>query len=459
MSWKRTSGNLGLALLYGVGRFIDVYSGSFYSGERSPYLMMPAPTEMTIRLQSEEAYTGVARYGLNPEQLDNELSTHTRAEEHELRLQNLQPGTRYYYSLGSQQHRIYQGHDYWFVTPPDQKVPVRIMVIGDPGQPGEIQDNVRAAFMEYLHENPRTNTQLDLHPGQAYMDIFLTTGDNAYKSGSNKQFQAGFFSPYADILRNVPVWPVYGNHDARRWAFYDIFSLPEQAQSGGVASGTESYYSFDYSNVHIVILDSQDSDMDHNGKMLHWLKQDLKYYQENTKLQWLIVAFHHPPYSKGSHNSDDIGDSGGRLVEARENLLPVIEQAGADLVLTGHSHMYERSHLMACHYGDSASLTEAMVLDTAEENQSSDMAFVKPMDKVANQGTIYAVVGSSSKLNQGPLDHPAMKTALEEAGSLLLDIDDQKLSGKFINQDGLILDEFSILKTKEAKPIQRHCQH
>ena len=75
--------------------------------------------------------------------------------------------------------------------------------------------------------------------------------------------------------------------------------------------------------------------------MMTWLEADL---QNNDKL-WVIAFWHHPPYSKGSHDSD----TEGKLIDMREIVLPLVEQYGADLVLSGHSHSYERSYLIDGH--------------------------------------------------------------------------------------------------------------
>ncbi|MDH5572182.1 MAG: metallophosphoesterase family protein, partial [Gammaproteobacteria bacterium] len=218
---------LTLGLLYGAGRFIHVYSDSFYDGERAPYIMMPAATAITIRWQSEQAYRGLVRYGLKADELNNKLSQIRADKKHELRLTGLQPATRYYYSIGSETETAYAGSDYWFMTTPEAgaTLPVRFAVLGDPGYPNPVQNEVRDSLLEYLAEHSRENLP--------YLDLLLTTGDNAYTSGSNDQFQSGFFLPYINILRNIPVWPVYGNHDARRWVFYNIFTFPQQAESGG----------------------------------------------------------------------------------------------------------------------------------------------------------------------------------------------------------------------------------
>lgn len=434
---------LGFVLTIAIGRLVQKTLDSIYVGERTPYLQMPASDAMSIRWQSPADYKGQVRYGLRPGSLNHGKTEPRPGDVHELRIGSLQPLTRYYYSAGHEDRALYTGSDYWFVTPPKtgDSVPVRFWVTGDQGQAGPIQQEVRDAMLQWLEENPRL--------GRAYLDFWLTTGDNAYRSGTNQQFQDAFFEPYKNILRNIPVWPAYGNHDARRWAFFNIFSLPSQAESGGVPSGTEHYYSFDYGNIHFIFLDSHESNRDQDGRMAKWLITDLK---ANT-LPWTIAVFHHPPYSKGSHNSDKRSDSDGRLFDMRENFVPLLERYDVDLVLTGHSHVYERSHFMTCHYGDSSSLKQEMILDR-------DRHFDKSLQKHSNQGTVYAVVGSSSKTNRGPLDHPVMDVARSEAGSMVIDVNNNELVARFISDSGFETDSFTIQKVKnmKARDNRKLCQ-
>jgi len=187
----------------------------------------------------------------------------------------------------------FKGEDFWFKTSPQINAgintPVRFWLTGDKGYPNIIQSQVRDAMLSWVKQNPR------LVKNNPALDFWMTTGDNAYRSGSNDQFQAGFFEPYKTILRNTPVWPIYGNHDARCWVFFDLFTFPEKAESGGVASASEHFYSFDYANIHFVVLDTQDSELSADGEMLRCLKQDL----QTTNQQRLITFFHHPPYTKG----------------------------------------------------------------------------------------------------------------------------------------------------------------
>ena len=427
---------LAFLVIYAVGRPVQIWLDGFYTGDRGPYLQMMSSNAVTIRWQSKNQFKGVVNYGIKPNQLTKSQHEENASEEHEVRLTGLKPATKYFYSVGDGENDSIQGTDFWFKTSPKIKAnsdkSARFWVTGDQGYPNLIQDQVRDAMLGWVKQNPRSINE------SPTVDFWLTTGDNAYRSGTNDQFQAGFFEPYKSILRNTPVWPIYGNHDARRWVFFDIFTFPTKAESGGVASGSEHYYSFDYANIHFVMLDTQESSHDIDGEMLSWLKKDL----QATKQQWLIAFLHHPPYTKGSHNSDDKWDSNGRLITVRENILPMLEKAGVDLVLSGHSHMYERSDLMNCHYGNSLTLTGDMIREKSKDNK-----YKKKENYISSHsGTIYAVIGSSSKVDNGPLDHPAMPFSLQEAGSLIFDVKQKELKAYFINKSGQVKDRFEIIK-------------
>lgn len=420
-----------LVVVYGVSRLSQVAYGSMYHGERAPYLQMASSTAMNIRWQTTGSYRGVVKYGLSPDSLSMQAKDLANSESHEVRLTKLKPATRYFYAVGREKDVLKGDKDNWFITSPlsGDAQSVRFLVLGDPGLAIPGQKKVLDASLSWLHSNRR--------PGRASMDMMLTTGDNAYSSGKNEEFQRHFFTPYKNILRNTPVWPIYGNHDARRWSFFRIFSFPEQAESGGVASGTEHYYSFDYGQVHFVVLDSQDSRWNDNQAMVKWLRKDLKANQ----LKWVVSLFHHPPYTKGSHNSDRRRDSRGRMFDMRENVLPVLEEYGVDLVLTGHSHMYERSYLIDCHYGESDTLHDRMVLSRHKQHYQK-----RSLKKGRHEGAIYAVVGSTARADYGPLDHPVMAKSMMETGALVVDVKGNRLDGWFISGEGMVADRFSVTK-------------
>jgi 3',5'-cyclic AMP phosphodiesterase CpdA len=170
--------------------------------------------------------------------------------------------------------------------------------------------------------------------------------------------------------------------------------------------------------------------------MYEWLIQDLS----ANKLKWIIVCFHHPPYSKG-HDSDAEKES----IDMRQHIVPVLEQYGVDMVLNGHSHVYERSYLLKGHYGFENSLQPSMILDNTSGK------FPSPYIKSGPhyEGTVYIVAGSSGKpgTRAGSWPHDAMYFSDDSHnGSLVIDIDQNLLTTKFIDVNGSIIDEFSIQK-------------
>lgn len=444
--WPRriAAGFVVFLLVVAAGRLIEVAWQSRYDGPRGPYLQLMTPEGVTLRWQSGRDEVGVVHYGMAPGRLEHVVRESVARIGHEVRLGGLQPSTRYYYTVGSD-HDVYRGgKDYWFVTapPPGSDSDTRIWVQGDPGHWWAGSRAVRDAMLKWVVAHPR--------PGRPLLDLWFTTGDNAYRSGTNPQFQAALFDAYPGLLRNIPYMPVYGNHDARRWAFFNIFTFPTAGETGTAPSGTGHHFAYNYADIHFVFLDSMDSDRGKDGAMMRWLKRDLA----ANRQRWLVVLFHHPPYTHGSHNSDNPHDSRGRMEDMRENFLPVLEQAGADLVLSGHSHVYERSYLLACHYGESATLQPGMIIDHGDGNAHP---YHKPLGLAPHAGTVYAVVGSSNNLDNGPLDYPAMAVSRHQRGSLLLDIIGDRLEASFVNADGVVSDHFSIVKSAHTPAPHGGC--
>jgi acid phosphatase type 7 len=217
---------------------------------------------------------------------------------------------------------------------------------------------------------------------------------------------------------------------------------PKQAEAGGLASGSELYYSFDYANIHFVCLDSFLSDRSPAGPMLTWLKNDLAL----TDKAWIIAFWHHPPYSWGTHNSDGEFE----LIEMRKFAVPILEAYGVDLVLSGHSHNYERSFLLDGHYGFSSELQPSMLLNTGLGRVDVGGPYRKPAGGLgARNGAVYTVCGCSSGGSM-PAGHPVMAVNHGGSGSLMIDVNDLQLTVRFLRPSGEIDDYFTIDKSEPA---------
>ncbi|HEX2749360.1 MAG TPA: metallophosphoesterase, partial [Verrucomicrobiales bacterium] len=281
-------------------------------------------------------------------------------------------------------------------------------------------------------------------------DFTLQLGDNAYNAGTDTEFQGAVFDMYSAMLRKTTFWSCLGNHETDQatafvdtYPYFNVYTFPTAGECGGVASGTEHYYSFDYGNVHVISLDSMTASRSSTGAMATWLQADLA----STTATWIICIFHHPPYTKGSHNSD----SETELIQMRQNFNPILEAGGVDLVLNGHSHCYERSYLLDGHYGSSGTLTASMKLDAGSGRPSGTGAYTKPLTGPRDHfGTVYSVAGSSGQISGGSLNHPAYFISLNNLGSLVLDVNGPRLDATFLRENGSIPDTYTIFKQGAA---------
>ncbi|CAM3344105.1 DNRLRE domain-containing protein [Shewanella violacea] len=408
---------------------------------RGPYLQLGTEHTMTVKWRTDILGPSVVKFGT---ELSNLAGNATGLDEtdHSVTLSGLAPNTRYYYAVLDNQGGVLTGGDstHFFFTSPSvgNTGLTRVWIIGDSGTANSNARAVRDAY--------KTRT------GSSYTDLWIMLGDNAYSTGTDSEYQAAVFDIYPELLKQSPLWSTLGNHDgatadsaSQQGPYYDIFTLPTNGEAGGVPSGTEAYYSFDYGQIHFVCLESYETDRSSNGAMLTWLVNDL----EATSQPWIVAYWHHPPYTKGSHDSD----SESRLIEMRENALPILESYGVDLVLSGHSHSYERSYLIDNHYGHSSSFTEAMKLDAGDGNKTGDGSYQKIAQiQQANNGAVYLVAGSSGKISGGALNHPAMYASINLLGSVILEVLDNEMTATFIDNTNAIQDEFTLTKGPDVLP-------
>lgn len=163
-------------------------------------------------------------------------------------------------------------------------------------------------------------------------ELILTLGDNNYPDGSPEtidanigQFYHAYISPYNGAYgagaETNRFFPSLGNHDMM-WEmgqpYLDYFNLP----------GNERYYNFTWGPVEFFALDNESNEPDGVGSgstQAQWLQAGLA----ASTTPWQIVYMHYPAYSSGPHGPTDWAQ------------WPYAEW-GADAVLAGHDHTYER---------------------------------------------------------------------------------------------------------------------
>jgi hypothetical protein len=225
--------------------------------------------------------------------------------------------------------------------------------------------------------------------------------------------------------------------------YYDIFSLPTHGEAGGIPSGTEAYYAFNYGNIHFISLDTEDNSLEVSGDMLTWLEYDLS----ANHSQWTIAYFHHPPYTRGTYNSDHVLESNGRMTHVRENVLPILDKYGVDLVLSGHSHAYERSYLIAHHYGLSKTFKPKTMIPGGKRKNYPE-SYVKYEQE---PGAIFVVCGvSGNRPSALHGRHHTMAFCSDQyRGSMSIEVEGNQLYGIFLDNHGKVRDWFRIEKKKK----------
>jgi Calcineurin-like phosphoesterase len=156
-------------------------------------------------------------------------------------------------------------------------------------------------------------------------DAIFTAGDNAYPLGSSDDFKC-YENAWGRFKSKT--FPVPGNHE-----YYQPGALPyfqyfgARAGEGGFRTG---YYSFNLGNWHIVALNSP---LQASGGIdqIMWLKDDL----QSSNAKCTLAIWHYPVFTSGPSN----GSPESRVMR---EAWQVLFDGGADLIVNGHDHLYER---------------------------------------------------------------------------------------------------------------------
>ncbi len=409
---------------------------------RGPYLQQQTTNGIIVRWRTQTATDSSVQYGLDPDSRTNTVNDAALTTEHVITLTNLTLDTRYEYAIGTTDGGLVVDTNFYFRTAPPigSSGPTRVWFISDYGFKDSGEASVRDSYFNYV---------APVKPA----DVWITGGDNDQTDGTDANDQIAVFGTtyaYGNLLRNTPIWPTIGNHDymtGQGTPYYANFSLPTNSEAGGVPSGTEHYYSFDYNNIHFISLDSIVGTLSAsaNTVMTDWLRQDLA----ATTQRWIIAYWHGGPYTKSSHDSDSTTDTLAWMVQMRENIVPILESYGVDLVLNGHSHAYERSWPINGHYGFSTTFSETNKLDAGDGRVDGTGAYLKSL---RGPGTIYVTAAVGGQLqNRMSVQHPAHLLKISDAlGSLVIDVEGDRLDLQFMNTSGVALDHFTISKAAQT---------
>ncbi len=426
---------------------------------RGPYLQMGNQTSLQIRWRTSAAQNSRVEIGTSFGTYPTIVNDASSVTDHAVNVTGLAADTKYYYRIGNSTNMGAADNQKFFTTLPASSATrkIRIAAFGDCGRDQSFfQSLTLSQYRSYLTAN-----SIDAP------DAWILLGDNAYDAGTDAEYTANFFNIYGNsILKNHKLYPSPGNHDYANNTtrqddhavpYYDIFTMPTTGQIGGVASNNEAYYSFDIADIHFISLDAYGREnsstriYDTTGAQVTWVKQDLA---ANTK-KWTVAFWHHPPYTKGSHDSDTESE----LINIRERFIRILERNGVDLILNGHSHDYERSYLLNQYFKAAAANPNVSEVDfnpavhTASQSSAKYDATANSCPYVYNSGkfnhgTVYVVAGSSGADGGTMANYPhnAFPFSQDDGGMLYFEVDNNRLDAKFIRRDGVIADKFTIIK-------------
>lgn len=269
-----------------------------------PYLMAPAADGVSLLFETETPLATSLRYGTS-RALELTVQEDQADTFHELRLDDLLPGTTYFYQLqgaglSSALHR--------FRTLPQVATPLRVLVFGD-NQNGP---NTFVSLLERMAE---------LEP-----DLLLSVGDTV-QTGDADLFRSQMLEPISLLAAEVPFAVAGGNHerysDADASWFDHFYAQP----------GDEHCFSLCAGEIFFLIIDSN-LDFDPGSSQGECIATTLS-SAAFASSRFQVALFHHPPRIEYWAGTCYTGSS-----EVRDVLQPQLEAAGVDLVLNGHAHLY-----------------------------------------------------------------------------------------------------------------------
>ena len=338
-----------------------------------------------------------------------------KMQRHTVRLSGLEKGATYYYRVGNAQY------GWWSpvgkLRTADGSDSVTFLHLSD--QQSQNARQYEGSWVKVL-ESAFSNYR-------GKIDFIADAGDLVDHGDNNKQWQA-MFDTGAPYLLNTFLMPATGNHSGFGTnATANYFVLPNEPQQD---TETGVYYSFDYNNVHVSVLNTEALDENNalTKEQIDWLKKDVK---KSADADWHFVMFHKALYSHGSHYKDK------DVIAMREQLGGLMPQLGIDVVLTGHDHVYLRT----------ASLVDNKKVDTTYTYLEKDGDIYKA--QVQPTGTTYMISGTAGVKYYNAIDN-AKTDKYFPRGEKILNFDAPMYSAYEIKDKVLYMKAYAV---KDGKTV------
>ncbi len=255
-----------------------------------------------------------------------------------IEVKDLRPDTQYPYTVQVNGHEIGGGV---FRTYPARATKLTFFVIGDFGVGGSKQKGIADAMWTEFQRRAQSDSPVR---------FVITVGDNIYadanfayvsvRSGDeDKDWDPKFFTPYRELIRQIPFYPTLGNHDGNGSekagdlaAYLDNFFFPENRPA--------RWYQFSFGGLaDFFALDStENTPTGHavpqygpESEQTKWLSQALP----ASRAEWKIPYFHHPIFNAGPGH--------GASYKVLRHWVDLFQRSGVKVVFAGHEHNFQIS--------------------------------------------------------------------------------------------------------------------
>ena len=253
--------------------------------------------------------------------------------------------------------------------------------------------------------------------------FIVSTGDQVEEYNDEDDYAAYLEH---DEMKRFPVATAIGNHDTDSPLYNKHFNVANFSEYGKTAAGSNNH--FVYNNALFLVLNTNIYvEAEHRDFLLETIS---KY----PDVRWRIAVFHNSIFTTGKHGPQR------NLVAFREKLVPVLAEAGIDIVINGHDHIYCRSYIMD-------------VLTPVTDPSCYGDAFRSAEEP---KGIVYITLNSASGIKgydkTGDYDYDALTNQEHLPNVSRVDVSDGSLRiATYRTADMSLVDEFTIYKTNRKK--------
>lgn len=366
------------------------------------------------------------------------MSNDTNYYSNKATVTGLEPNTEYVYMMSG---NGFQSKKYTFKT--GAKGDFSFACLADPQIGASFGDANSGVFNKDTDTEEWNRTLYRIDNEKQFSDIsfMLSLGDQVNKAWNEDEYDRFLDN---DFFKKYRVATVIGNHDTNSNAYSQHFNIAnESSQYGVTAAGGNSY--FIYNDVLFIVLNNTaeiESADDHKAFM--------EQVMEETKVinfKWKIVAMHESVYTISYHANDShiIAPEG-----FRNNIVPIFEEMGIDVVLQGHDHVYCRTYIM----DGLEPITESDKYIYGNGREKAPTAVYNP------DGILYLTFNSATKAKTYDVknqDFPfaAVKNQEHIPNISKIEISDGKFSVvTYRTTDMTVVDEFTIYQDSAAKAFK-----